>query len=181
MHVLKLLDQHDRACLEVHVPKEKLQESVALFLRLHPGKRLSIDGTIVQLGESPAPPQPTAATNNTAVTDSAGNPSADAMLTPMTAMLRLGSMMFAEHIECQRRLTEEMIEQYRKVRTSLAEIDLMSRGVRVVEFQEIIRGIQAMNGVGQRPQAEEGRSWRNPQFERFLIGGLKATKIVEDP
>ena len=174
MHVVRLLDAQDRACLEVHVPKDKLQESVELFLRLYPGKRLWIDGTIVQLGGDNV---------SSAGSPPAGSPEirpADPALAPMAAILKLGSMMFAEHLECQRRLTDEMMQQYSKVRTTLEEIDLMTRGARVIEFQEYVRGLQAMNAGSRRVEGEERRSWRNEQFERFVIGGLKATKIVKD-
>lgn len=174
MHVVRLLDAQDRACLEVHVPKDKLQESVELFLRLYPGKRLWIDGTIVPLGGAEAPvagPSPAG---------SADVHSADPMFAHMATVMKLSTMMFAEHLECQRRLTDEMMQQYSKVRASLDEIDLMTRGARVIEFQEYVRGLQAMNAGPRRGDAEERRSWRNEQFERFLIGGLKATKIVKD-
>lgn len=180
VHVLRLIDEQNRPCLEVHVPRDKLEESVELFLRLYPGKRLSIDGTIVQLGGSAPTTAPAASPSGPVAGTGVDVRGAEPMLDSVATLARLSSLMFAEHLECQRRLTDEMMQQYRKVRASLEEVDLMSRGARVVEFQEYLRGLQAMNASPLPASGEERRSWRNEQFERFLIGGLKATKIVKD-
>jgi hypothetical protein len=170
-HVVKLIDQNNQICLEVHVPSEKLRESIELFQQLHPGARLSIDDAIVQLAGASASP------TSLGVTPSGGEQS-DPMLAQMRSMLQLNAMLFAEHMERQRLLTDDMVHQYRQVRESLQEVDLMARGARVIEFQEVLRGIQTMNAGPRTGSAEERRGWRSEQLERFFIGGLKATKII---
>lgn len=171
-HVVKLIDQNNQTCLEVHVPSEKLGESIDLFQQLHPGSRLSIDNTIILLGGVPPP------TASPGVAPASSGEQPDATLAQMRGALQLNAMLFAEHMERQRLLTEDMVHQYRQVRESLQEVDLIARGARVIEFQEVLRGIQAMNAGPRTGTAEERRSWRSEQLERFFIGGLKATKII---
>jgi hypothetical protein len=170
VHVVRLLDAQDRACLEVHVPSDKLQASVEMFLRLYPGKRLWIDGTIVQLASAEAPGSAPASPSSMDIPGGAA----------VESLVKLRSMMFAEYLESQRLLTEEVRHQFARIRESLEEVDLMARGARVVEFQEYLRAITAMNASPRSGEAEEPRSWRNEQFERFVIGGLRATKLIND-
>lgn len=176
MPVLSLIDQYDRACLEVHVPSDKLQEAQDLFQRLYPRGRLSIDGRIVDLGGPPASAAAAAPNGATPAGPSAPAPGVDPTFAHTAAAAQINTMLFKEHMECQRSLTEDMVQQYRRVRASIEEVDLMTRGARVIEFQEMIRAIQVMSP--QRGTPEERSAWRHEQFERFFIGGLKATKIL---
>lgn len=98
----------------------------------------------------------------------------------MNTILQMNAMLLTEHMAHQQRLTDDMVQQYRKVRASLEEVDLMARGARVIEFQEMLRGIQAMNASTRIGSLEERRSWNTEQLERFVIGGLKAAKIIQD-
>lgn len=173
MHVLSLIDQYDRACLEVHVPSDKLQEAQDLFQRLYPRGRLSIDGRIVEMGGPAAASAPNQATP---AGPFAPGQAVDPTFAHTAAAAQINTMLFKEHMECQRSLTEDMVEQYRRVRASIEEVDLMTRGARVIEFQEMIRAIQVMSP--QRGTPDERSAWRHAQFERFFIGGLKATKIL---
>ena len=102
------------------------------------------------------------------------------MLAHMNTILQMNAMLLTEHMAHQQRLTDDMVQQYRKVRASLEEVDLMARGARVIEFQEMLRGIQAMNASTRIGSPEERRSWNSEQLERFFIGGLKAAKIIQD-
>lgn len=167
---------------------EKLRESVEMFQQLYPGARLWIDGALLQLAGGPPPAEagtpsggastaPPGATSPAApVQAQAGDP----MLAHMSTILQMNAMLLTEHMAHQRRLTDDMVQQYRKVRASLEEVDLMTRGARVIEFQEMLRGIQAMNASTRMDSPEERRSWNSEQIERFVIGGLKAAKIIQD-
>lgn len=178
MHVLSLIDQHDRACLEVHVPSDKLREAAELFQRLYPQGRLSIDGHIVALGGPPASVAGGTPHGAVAAVPSAPAQGFDLTVAHTTAAAQINTMLFKEHMDCQRSLTEDMIQQYRRVRASIEEVDLMTRGARVIEFQEMIRSLQAMSASPQRGTPDERGAWRQAEFERFFIGGLKATKIL---
>lgn len=191
-HIVRLLGQNDLPCLEVHVPKDKLRISVELFQQLYPGERLWIDGAVVQLAGG-VPPTDTGATpGGAAPAPSPAPPRAaspappvqaqpsDPTLAHMNTILQMNAMLLTEHMAHQQRLTDDMVQQYRKVRASLEEVDLMARGARVIEFQEMLRGIQAMNASTRIGSPEERRSWNSEQLERFVIGGLKAAKIIQD-
>lgn len=188
-HIVRLIGQNDQPYLEVVVPKDKLRISVEMFQQLYPGERLWIDGAVVQLAggpppidTSPAPPRaaspapPGAVPPMAPVQAQVGDP----MLAHLNTILQMNAMLLTEHMANQQRLTDDMVLQYRKVRASLEEVDLMARGARVIEFQEMLRGIQAMNASTRIGTPEERRSWNSEQLERFVIGGLKAAKIIQD-
>ncbi len=195
-HIVRLIGQNDQPCLEVLVPKDKLRISVEMFQQLYPGERLWIDGAVVQLAGGPpptdagAPPGDTSPAPPRAASPAppgAGSPAApvqaqlgDPMLANMNTILQMNAMLLAEHMANQQRLTDDMVQQYRKVRASLEEVDLMARGARVIEFQEMLRGIKAMNASTHIGSPEGRRSWNSEQLERFVIGGLKAAKIIQD-
>lgn len=167
-----------------------------MFQQLYPGERLWIDGAVVQLaggppptdagappgGTSPASPRAASPTPSGAVSPAppVQTQAGDPMLAHMTTILQMNAMLLREHMANQQRLTEDMVQQYRKVRASLEEVDLMARGARVIEFQEMLRGIQAINASTRVGGPEERRSWNSEQIERFVIGGLRAAKIIQD-
>ena len=171
VHVLKLIDQSGSTLFEVTVPKDRLQDAVVMFQQRYPGGRLQIDETLVQLAGGSA--------GGAAVASPVQGPTADVVPAQVTGLLQMQALMIAEHMELQRRLTEDMVAQYRRVRTSLEEVDLMARGARVVEFQEVLRAIRGSDVDAMESEAER-RALRREQIERFFLGGLKATKLIQD-
>lgn len=171
MHVLKLIDQNGSELFAVTVPKDRLKEAMLMFQQRYPGGRLQIDETVVQL--------PGDGAGGAAVAAPVQGPTIGPVPAQMAGMLQMQAQMIAEHMELQRRLTEDMVEQYRRVRTSLEEVDLMARGARVVEFQEMLRAIRSPDVDAAANEAER-RALRREQFERFVLGGLKATKLIPD-
>lgn len=142
-----------------------------MFQQRYPGGRLQIDETMVQLAGGSA--------GGAAVVPPVQGPATDVVPAQETGLMQMQALMIAEHMELQRRLTEDMVAQYRRVRTSLEEVDLMARGARVVEFQEVLRAIRGSDVDAMANEAER-RASRREQIERFFLGGLKATKLVQD-
>lgn len=184
-HVVRLLDPHDRACLEIQVPEDKLHTCVAMMQQMYPGAKLWIDGSVVQLdggatgGGHAAPSSPAPRTSEAQVPAPAvaGQP-LDFVQAQIAATMRLHDISFRQWIEREHRATESLAEGYQHVRNALKEVDLMARGIRVVEFQEVIQAVKALN-AGLHPRVvEERRSVIGDRIERFLLGGLKATKII---
>lgn len=183
-HVVRVLDPQEKPCFEIHVPEDKLPACKAMLQKKYPGTRLWIDGDVVQLdgvedGAGPpvsGPPAPRASetTPPALVAEHAVN----FVQAQIAATMKLHDISFRQWIEREHRATESLAEGYQHVRNAMREVDLMARGMKVVEFQEVIHAVKALN-AGLSPRVvEERRSAIGDRIERFLLGGLKATKII---
>lgn len=162
-HVVRLLDPHDRACLEIQVPEDKLHTCVAMMQQMYPGSKLWIDGSVVHLDggatggghTAPSPPAPRTSEAPASAPAVAGQP-LDFVQAQIAATMRLHDISFRQWIEREHRATESLAEGYQHVRNALKEVDLMARGIRVVEFQEVIQAVKALN-AGLHPRVVEER------------------------